>query len=150
MSCSSSQQPERSSQLSSLVCQFATEKPDSSLQPLGATCHSQNISNLGQFHYSARKGENDPNLGDPSSVAANLVHHIVVVPNVLNDKHLHFDTSVHCELNKVRTTTSATHNCSVQGCSYVVNVNTVGASRQQYLCVHYLYQCYKQVRFRSL
>jgi hypothetical protein len=110
---------------------------------------------LGLFHYSARKGENDPNLGDlnwvdHNAVAANLVHRFVLDPNVLNDKHLHFDNSVHCELYKFRTTISATPNCSVQGRSNVVNVNTVGASRQQYRCVNYLYQCYKQVRFRSL
>jgi len=120
-----------------------------------AACKSHDISNLGLCHYSASKVENDPNLGDlnwivHNAVAANLVHHILVDPNVFNDKNLHFDTTFHCELNKFRTTISSTHNCSVQGCSYVVNANTVGASRQQYRCVNYLYQCYKQVRFRSL
>jgi len=64
--------------------------------------------------------------------------------NVLKDNRLHFIALVHCELNKFRTTTSATSNCSVQGRSRVVNVNTVVASRQQCYCAHFKSQRYKQ------
>jgi hypothetical protein len=50
---------------------------------------------LGLFNYSARKGENHPNLGDPNwidhnDVAVNLLRYVVVALNVLEDNWLHF------------------------------------------------------------
>jgi len=53
-------------------------------------CQSNGFSNLGLFIYSARKGENHPNLGDPNwidhnDVAVNLFRYIFVALNVLED-----------------------------------------------------------------
>ena len=82
------------------------------------------------FIFSGRKEKNDPNLGDRNwvyhnVVAPNLVGHIVVDPNILDDDLLHFIALVHCELNKIRTTNTGTSNCTFQGRSLAVKVNTV-------------------------
>ena len=126
-----------------MVCQPAA---DSNLA-VAYSCHVRCVSPTifqNSFVFSGRKEKNDSNLGDPNwvyhnVVAPNLVDHIVVDPNILDDNLLRFIALVHCELNKIRTANTGTSNCSFQGRSRAVKVNTllpVGNSTT--MCMRYL------------
>jgi hypothetical protein len=79
----------------------------------------------------------DPNSVDHNVVATNLVDPVVVDPNILDDNLLYFIALVQSELSQFRTATGWKSDCSVQGRSRAVKVNTVLVIRQQYHCAHY-------------